>query len=130
VERPNWDEYFMKIAEDVATRATCSRAAVGAVLVKDYRIISTGYNGAPAGEPHCMEEGCVMENGHCTRAVHAEVNAVCQAARFGVSTEGAKMYVYGLERPFACHNCKQVMKSAGVAFLIENLAGLLGSTKL
>ncbi len=91
--RPSWDEYFMNIAHEVACRSTCNRAQVGAVIVKDKRILTTGYNGSPRGLPHCTEVGCLMENGHCVRTLHAEQNAIIQAALHGVSTRGADIYV-------------------------------------
>jgi len=117
--RPDWHEYFINIAREVAQRASCPRASVGAVIVKDHRIISTGYNGAAAGEPHCYDEGCLIENGHCYRAVHAEVNAVCEAAKFGLSVDGAILYCWdSLGRPESCHNCIQVMKVAGIVKVI------------
>ena len=79
--RPSWDEYFLGIAEVVSRRSTCLRAACGAVLVVDGRVASTGYNGAPSGEPHCSREGCAEIDGHCQRAVHAELNALLWAHR-------------------------------------------------
>src|SRR3989338_3165486 len=94
-KRPDFDEYFMRIAVEVSSRATCLRRHVGAVLVKDKRIISTGYNGSTSGAPHCTEIGCLIvkrddEDGstkeHCIRTVHAEENAILHAARYGVST--------------------------------------------
>ena len=91
--RVTWDEYFMNIARVVATRATCDRKHVGAVLVRDKTILSTGYNGSIRGLPHCTEVGCLMENDHCVRTVHAEANAILQAARHGVRIEGADIYV-------------------------------------
>lgn len=121
--RPDWDTYFMNIAKGVSTRATCPRASVGAVIVKDHRIVSTGYNGAPAGKPHCTEIGCDIVDNHCIRVIHAEVNAVCEAARFGVSVEGATLYVYGLDRPESCHNCIQVMRAAGIRGYVETVGG-------
>ena len=118
--RPNWTEYFCNIAAEVAQRATCPRAQVGAVIVKHNRIISTGYNGAPASEPHCIEEGCIIENNHCLRAIHAEVNAVCQAAKFGLSVDGAVLYYFdSLERDESCNNCIQVMKAAGIIGVVD-----------
>ena len=118
--RPNWVNYFINIAAEVAQRATCPRAKVGAIIVRGTRIISTGYNGAPTNEPHCIDEGCIVENGHCQRAIHAEVNAVCQAAKFGLSVDGAVLYYWdSLERPESCHNCIQVMKAAGIAEYID-----------
>lgn len=98
MDRPSLDEYFMKIASVVATRSTCLRHQVGSVIVRDKRIISTGYNGAPTGLPHCLEIGCPREgvesgtyHERC-RAVHAEQNAIIQAAIHGVSTVGSTLY--------------------------------------
>ncbi len=82
--RSTWDQYFMDIAKQVATRATCDRKHVGAVLVRDRTILSTGYNGSIRGLPHCDEVGHMMENGHCVATVHAEANAILQAAKNGV----------------------------------------------
>ena len=90
--RVTWDEYFMNIAAQVATRATCDRKHVGAVIVRDKTILSTGYNGSIRGLPHCSDVGHLMEDGHCVRTVHAEANAICQAARNGVRIEGADIY--------------------------------------
>lgn len=119
-ERPDWHEYFINIAEEVAQRSTCPRAKVGAVIVKDHRIISTGYNGAPAGEPHCSDEGCIVHHNHCVRAVHAEVNAVCEAAKYGVALEGSVLYYWdSMERSMSCQHCMKVMKSAGVVLVID-----------
>ncbi len=125
MERPNWDEYFMIIAEEVASRSTCTRASVGAVIAKDHRILSTGYNGAPPGEAHCTEVGCLMENNHCERTIHAETNAVAQAARFGMPIEGATLYFwsnrYSTGEPVeSCIKCRQVMKSAGISKVYNN----------
>lgn len=120
MDRIDWHEYFINIARDVSHRATCPRAKVGAVIVKDHRIIATGYNGAPASEPHCYDEGCLMKNDHCYRAIHAEVNAVCQAAKFGLSVDGAILYYFdSLGRPESCHNCIQVMKAAGLVGVMD-----------
>jgi dCMP deaminase len=90
--RVSWDEYFMGIALKVATRATCDRKHVGAVIVRDKTILSTGYNGSIRGLPHCSDAGHLMEDGHCVRTVHAEANAICQAARNGVRIEGGDIY--------------------------------------
>lgn len=115
MNRPSWDEYFVSIAKVVASRSTCPRASVGAVIVKDNRIISTGYNGAPGGESHCIDDGCIVKNNHCLRAIHAEVNAVAAAAKFGLSVDGATLYYWdSLDREVSCHNCLQVMKAAGI----------------
>jgi dCMP deaminase len=99
-ERPSWDSYFMQIAQMVASRSTCIRRQVGAVIVKDKQILSTGYNGSPSGLKHCGEVGCLRqvlkissgERTEICRAVHAEQNALLQAARHGVAIEGADMY--------------------------------------
>ena len=108
--RPTWDEYFMDIAFTVAQRSTCDRAHVGAVLVRDRRILTTGYNGAPAGLPHCYEVGHLMVDGHCMRTLHAEQNAIIQAALHGVSIEGATAYV--THQP--CLTCAKMIINAGV----------------
>ena len=116
-ERPSWDEYFMEIAKLVATRATCQRRSVGAVLVRDRRILATGYNGAPRGLSHCPAEGpsrdwpdgC-MKAGHCIRSLHAEQNALLQAAYIGIPCEGASMYVTC--QP--CNTCAKMLINAGV----------------
>ncbi|MDD2233388.1 MAG: dCMP deaminase family protein [Desulfitobacteriaceae bacterium] len=99
-ERPSWDSYFMQIAQLVAGRSTCLRRQVGAVIVKDKQILSTGYNGSPSGLKHCVEVGCLRqvlnilsgERTEICRAVHAEQNALLQAARHGVAIEGADLY--------------------------------------
>jgi len=123
--RVSWDDYFINIAAEVAQRATCPRAQVGAVIVKDHRIISTGYNGAAPGEPHCTEIGCLIENNHCQRAIHAEVNAVAEAAKFGLAIDGAELYYWdSLCRPESCHNCIQVMKAAGIKAVISLGSGI------
>ncbi|MCL6522806.1 MAG: dCMP deaminase family protein [Firmicutes bacterium] len=108
--RPGWDEYFLRLAELVAERATCPRQHVGAVLVRERRILATGYNGAPRGLPHCTEVGCSLYGEHCTRAVHAELNALLQCARFGVAAEGATLYC--THTP--CLECAKALVNAGV----------------
>ncbi len=110
--RPNWDDYFMAIARIVATRSTCDRLRAGAVLVKNKRIISTGYNGSPPGLPHCDDEaGHLMEEGHCVRTIHAEHNAILQAAANpGQSTEGSTLYtLYSF-----CIHCSKYLIAAGI----------------
>jgi dCMP deaminase len=109
-ERPSWDEYFLTIADAVAKRSTCLRRRVGAVLVRERRILTTGFNGAVRGQPHCLDVGCDLEDGHCVRAVHAEMNAVVQAALHGVSTMGATLYCTSSP----CHACTKVLLNAGV----------------
>ena len=108
--RPSWDEYFLQIAFTVAQRSTCDRAHVGCVLVRDRRILTTGYNGAPAGLPHCDEIGHLLVDGHCVRTLHAEQNALIQAALHGVGTEGATAYV--THQP--CLTCAKMLINAGV----------------
>ena len=108
--RPSWDEYFVQIAFTVAQRSTCDRAHVGCVLVRDRRILTTGYNGAPAGLPHCDDVGHLIIDGHCVRTLHAEQNALIQAALHGVGTEGATAYV--THQP--CLTCAKMLINAGV----------------
>lgn len=108
--RTDWDTYFLDLADLVATRSTCDRLHVGCVLVRDKRIISTGYNGSLAGEGHCDDVGHHIVGGHCVRTIHAEANAVLQCAKFGVSTEATTAYV--THTP--CPKCSHLMYMAGV----------------
>src|SRR3989338_10560524 len=85
MSRPTWDDYFMNIAKQAATRSTCERKHVGAVIVRDKTILSTGYNGSIRGMPHCDDAGHMMENDHCVATIHAEANAIIQAAKHGVN---------------------------------------------
>lgn len=112
--RLSWDEYFMGIAQMVATRATCPRKSVGAVLVRDNNILSTGYNSTIRGLPHCEDVGCDMENDHCVAVVHAEVNTVVQAARHGIMIKGATLYT--LASP--CWPCFKTVANAGVVRIV------------
>jgi dCMP deaminase len=114
MSRPGWDEYFMEIARTVATRATCPRASVGAVLTRERRILTTGYNGAPRGVSHCTDAGCIMVDGHCLRATHAEANAIVQGALHGVSLQGATAYC--THQP--CSGCTKLLISAGVERIV------------
>ena len=91
--RQSWDDYFISIADTVSTRATCERLKVGCVFVRDNFILSTGFNGALAGQRHCIEVGCLLHEAHCVRSAHAEINAIAQAARHGVSLENSWLYV-------------------------------------
>ncbi len=109
-DRPSWDEYFMHITFQVARRSTCPRAAVGAVIVRDKRILTTGYNGAPANLPHCTEVGCLMVNGHCVRTLHAEQNAIIQGALHGVDVSASTIYV--THQP--CLVCAKMIINAGI----------------
>jgi len=117
--RPSWNEYFMSIAELVATRSTCLRRHVGAVLVKDRRILATGYNGAPAGIRHCEETGCLRQKisvpsgqrHELCRGLHAEQNAIIQAAYHGISIAGSTLYC--TDQP--CVICSKMLINAGIA---------------
>lgn len=115
-DRPPMDAYFLNVAEVVATRATCNRAHIGAVLVKDKYIISTGYNGAPRGLQHCDEIGHLMENDHCVRTTHAEQNAIIQAAVHGSSTEGATLY--STHSP--CKICSKIILNAHIVRVVAS----------
>lgn len=114
MSRASWDEYFMRIAWQAATRATCNRKHVGAVIVRNRFILSSGYNGSIPGLAHCDDVGHLMEDGHCVRTVHAEANAICQAARNGVRIEGATLYVTASP----CFNCFKLSASAGIAVIV------------
>jgi dCMP deaminase len=118
-DRLSWDKYFMDIAKRVAERATCSRAKIGAVIVKDKNIIATGYNGSPAGHPHCTEVGCLIyvsrnpdgeEEENCFRTIHAEINAIAQAAKNGTSIEGADIYITASP----CYHCLKTLLNTGI----------------
>ena len=107
-KRIDWDQYFMVQAALLASRSTCKRLSVGAVLVRDKRIIAGGYNGAVSGDDHCIDEGCYLRDGHCVRTIHAEMNAILQCARFGMSTDGASLYV----TDFPCLQCTKRLVQA------------------
>ena len=117
--RPSWDEYFIRLVDEVASRATCDRGRSGCVIVRDKRILCTGYVGSPPGLPHCDEAGHYMkkmvdEDGtvrnHCVRTIHAEQNAICQAARYGLSLEGTTLYC--TMEP--CRVCAMLITSVGI----------------
>ncbi len=108
--RDDWNIYFMRIAKQVATRATCDRKHVGAVIVKDKNILATGYNGSISGMPHCDEAGHMMENDHCVATIHAEANAILQAAKHGIAIDGADIYVTASP----CWNCFQLIANTGI----------------
>lgn len=112
--RPEWDSYFLKIAFAVSERSTCDRAFVGCVLVLEKRILTTGFNGSPAGLAHCDEVGHLLVEGHCVRTIHAETNAIIQAALHGVSTKGCTCYV----THFPCINCTKVLINSGIVRLV------------
>ncbi len=121
--RPSWDEYFSRLARMVASRSTCLRRNVGALLVREERIIATGYNGAPQGIPHCLDVGCLRQkqeipSGHryeLCRGVHAEQNAIINAARYGVSTLGSVLYC--THQP--CMLCARMLVNAGVISVVH-----------
>ncbi len=130
VQRPSWYEYFMGFAKAASTRASCPRAQIGAVLVKENRVVATGYNGALPGEPHCIDVGCFMDvhNEHCIRVLHAETNLIAQAAKRNGGADGCDVYIYAnrhIEK--SCHNCYQIMKAAGVVNIYVRSDG--GDTK-
>ena len=118
-KRPPWDDYFLEVANIVAKRATCDRGRSGCVIVKDKRILVTGYVGSPAGLPHCDDVGHQMkkmihEDGtvtqHCMRTVHAEQNAITQAAKFGIAIDGATLYC----RMTPCRVCAMLIINCGI----------------
>ncbi|MDI6843765.1 MAG: cytidine/deoxycytidylate deaminase family protein [Anaerosomatales bacterium] len=122
MSRPSWDEYFMSIARHVAERSTCLRRRTGAVMVKGKQILSTGYNGVPSGLAHCEDVGCVRErlsvpsgaNHELCRGIHAEQNAVVQAARHGIAIDGST--IYSTHQP--CVLCAKILINAGVAEIV------------
>jgi dCMP deaminase len=109
-ERVPWDVYFMNIAQVVASRSTCPRKFVGAVIVRDKTILSTGYNGSIRAMPHCTEAGHMMENDHCVATIHAESNAIIQAAKNGVVIDGATIYVTASP----CWSCFKMIANGGI----------------
>ena len=122
-KRPSWDEYFIGMTNYVASRATCDRGRSGCVIVRDKRVISTGYVGSPPGLPHCDDVGhdmhiVITENGvkkeHCLRTIHAEQNAMAQAARFGVSLDGATMYC----KMVLCQVCAKLAVASGIKKIV------------
>ena len=119
MERPSWDRYFLDLMHEVAKRATCDRGRAGALVVQDRRIVSTGYVGSPPGMPHCDDAGHQLkrvldddgtESRHCVRTIHAEQNAICQAAKHGTTLEGATLY--GRMEP--CRTCAMMILAVGI----------------
>jgi len=108
--RATWEEYFMNIAKQVASRSACDRKHVGAVIVRDKTILSTGYNGSIRGMPHCDEVGHMMENDHCVATIHAEANAVLQAAKNGVMIDKAEVYITSSP----CWPCFKMLANTGI----------------
>ena len=121
-KRPSWDEYFLQVADLVSKRATCLRRRVGAVLVKDKKILATGYNGAPSGLVHCFDIGCIREKmkipsgerHELCRGLHAEQNVILQAALYGTSTKGSTMYL--TNQP--CVICAKMLINAGISEIV------------
>ncbi len=109
-KRSTWENYFMRIAQQVATRSTCNRKHIGAVIVRDKTILSTGYNGSIRGLAHCDDLGHMMENGHCVRTVHAEANAIAQAAKNGVNVNQSEIYITASP----CWTCFKLVANAGI----------------
>jgi dCMP deaminase len=118
-DRPSWHQYFMTITRQVAERSTCLRAKVGAVIARDRNIVATGYNGSPAGLPHCTEVGCLIYSSrtpsgemeeNCFRTIHAEINAIAQAAKNGTSIRDADIYI--THTP--CIHCFKVLLNTGI----------------
>ena len=109
-QRIPWNQYFMLQAILLSMRSTCNRLAVGAILVRDKRIIAGGYNGSVSGDTHCLDSECYMEDGHCQRTIHAEMNAILQCAKFGVATDQAEIYV----TDFPCLQCTKMLLQAGI----------------
>lgn len=122
-QRPSWDEYFLSLVLEVAKRATCDRGRSGCLIVKDKRIVCTGYVGSPPGMEHCDEIGHLMKRVmdedntarmHCVRTIHAEQNAICQAARYGIPLEGTTLYC-SME---PCRTCAMLIASVGVSRVV------------
>ncbi|MFC1953880.1 cytidine/deoxycytidylate deaminase family protein [Chloroflexota bacterium] len=118
-ERPSWDDYFLELANAASSRATCDRGKSGCVIVRDKQVLATGYVGSPAGLPHCDDVGhlikkVIQENGeiskHCVRTVHNEQNAICQAAKGGISIEGATIYT----KMTPCRTCAMLLINCGI----------------
>jgi dCMP deaminase len=118
-EKPDWDDYFLGIVGEVSKRATCNRGKSGCVVVKNRRILATGYVGSPSGTPHCDDVGHELKqmihqdgkvSNHCVRTIHAEQNAICQAARFGIKLEGATMYM----TMTPCYTCAKMIINSGI----------------
>ncbi len=114
MKRPNWDEYFLKLAMLASERATCPRMHCGCVLVKDKNVIATGYNGSIPGDDHCEDVGCIIVDNHCVRTVHAEMNALIQAARRGHAMENSTAYITNMP----CTNCAKALITAGVKRIV------------
>lgn len=108
--RDSWEKYFLKVADVIKERSTCTRLSVGSVAVKGNKIISTGYNGSPTGEDHCIDVGCMIKKGHCIRTIHAELNAIMNGMETGVNLKGSTLYV----THFPCFNCAKHIVQVGI----------------
>lgn len=115
--RPTLDQYFMSIAKEVSTRATCNRALVGAILVRNKQILSTGYNGARSGESHCLDVGCLMVNGHCVRTIHSERNAIRQCLKRNLDPAGTTIYCTHLP----CLDCAKYIVGNGIIRVVYGI---------
>lgn len=113
-KRPSWDEYFLKLAMLASERATCPRMHCGCVIAKDKKVIATGYNGSIPGDEHCEDVGCLVIDNHCQRTVHAEMNALMQAAKHGNSVDGATAYITNMP----CTTCAKALISAGIRRIV------------
>lgn len=114
--RPTFNEVFMDIARILSTRSTCNKRSVGAVIVdKNNKIVGCGYNGAPAGMPHCIDAGCNEENGHCTRAVHAEYNAIMNSVDLD-RAKGGKVFIWGASPCYRCAHALIIIGVSGVNY--------------
>lgn len=109
-----WTDYFMRIKDTVALRATCDRGRSGCVITKNNHILTTGYVGSPPGMPECDEVGHELVNGHCIRTIHAEQNAICQAAKFGIAIDGATLYC----TMTPCRTCAMLIISSGIKHVV------------
>ena len=118
-QRPSWDDYFLEMADAASKRATCNRGKSGCVIVRDKQVLATGYVGSPAGLPHCDDVGHLLKklmdddgkvSEHCLRTVHSEQNAICQAARRGISIDGATIYT----RMTPCRTCAMLLINCGI----------------
>ncbi len=141
-DRLTWDQYFMTITQQVAERSTCNRAKVGAVIVRDRNILATGYNGAPTGMPHCTEAGCLIYESktpygeveqNCFRTIHAEINAIAQAAKNGSTIKDSSIYV--THTP--CIHCIKVLVNTGIKtvyyespYKLDTLEEILRNTRV
>jgi len=114
MSKPHWAEYLMSFAMAASKRGTCDRKQVGAVIVKERHVIATGYNGSVSGLPHCDDEGHDMVEGHCIRTIHAEMNALAQAARYGTRVDGGTIYTTASP----CWACFRVLANAGIRLFV------------